>query len=79
MPNEHTGAHNTGVRGNGGGKLPPDYKLAMVCLGGRIALLGAANSEPAIVAIGVLLVGVVLGVSFKPPGGWLKWLLKTLK
>ena len=64
----------TGAPGKGTGGLPPHYKWPMACLGGCIALLGAANGEPLIVAIGVVFVGAVLGLSFTSLGDWFKWL-----
>ncbi len=74
MPKKHPGMGNTRARGNDGGGLPPSYKWPLVCLGGFVALLGAATGEPLTVVIGITFIVAVLGLSFKPPGGWSRWL-----
>ncbi len=74
MQSEPTGVHNTGARGNGGGKLPNYVKGLLAGVGIAVTLAGAMNNNSVIVGIGLAFTGAVLGLSFSPPGGWFKWL-----
>lgn len=74
MSNEQPSTGNTDAPGKGGGGLPPYYKWPLACLGGSVALLGAANGEPVIAVAGVIFVAAVVGLPFSPPGDWFKWL-----
>ena len=79
MLNEHTGAHNMGARGDGGGKLPNYVKGLLAGVGIAVTVAGAIHNNSVIVGLGLAFTTTVLGLSFSPPGGWLKWLSKALK
>ena len=47
MRNEHTGAHNTGARGNGGGKLSNYVKGLLAGVGLVVIVAGAIHNNSA--------------------------------